>query len=123
MPNLIGDLLRDGIVRLLIRSHHLHVNGSGQAEVQNLSDDIGRLEEEFHSWKMLRQKLSQMPHERGLRRMMLGIEGDENFRVTTPDRPVGTVRLVDAGIGQADIVENRLQLPLRNLPTERILDL
>src|SRR5579859_6780771 len=123
MPNLIGDLLRDGIVSLLIGSYHLHVNGSGQAEIENLSDDIGRLKEEFHSWKMFRQKLSQMPHERGLRRMMLRIKGDENFRVTTADRPVGTVRLVDAGIGEADIVQNSLQLSRRNFPAECILNL
>ena len=47
------------VVALQIRAHHLHIDGGGQAEIQNLRDDIGGLEEKFHPGKPARQFLPQ----------------------------------------------------------------
>ncbi len=45
---------------------------------------------------------------------MLGIERDQNLGVAASDGSVRAVRLVDSGVGQPDIIENGLQLALRN---------
>ena len=47
VAHLVGDLLRDVVAALLVDADHLHVDRRGQPEVQNLGDDIGRLEEEL----------------------------------------------------------------------------
>src|SRR5581483_3377921 len=64
-----------------------------------------------------------MPRQVRCGRVMLGIERDQNLRVARANGAARTVRLIDAGIRQSDIVENRLKLPGRNLFTQRILDL
>ena len=46
---------------------------------------------------------------------MLGIERDQNLGIAGADGSVGTVGLVDAGVGQADVVENRLQLSVAGI--------
>src|ERR1051326_2215275 len=77
MADLIGDLLRNRVVCLLIGSDHLYVNRRRESEVQNLRDDVGRLEEEFHAGKMGRQKLPQVPHQLRLRGVVFRVERDQ----------------------------------------------
>ena len=60
VPHPVGDLLRDVVVALLVGADHLHVDRRGQSEVQNLGDDVGRLEEELHAGEALRQHLAQV---------------------------------------------------------------
>ena len=47
--------------------------------------------------------------------MMLRVQRDENLGIAAADGSVGAVRLVDAGVGQTNVVEHRLQLAFRNL--------
>ena len=50
---LARDLLRDLVIGGGVAADHLHVDRRGQAEIQNLVGDIGRLEEEHHVGKRL----------------------------------------------------------------------
>ena len=43
---------------------------------------------------------------------MLRIERDQDLGIAGANGPVGAVGLVDAGVGQTDVVENRLQFVL-----------
>jgi hypothetical protein len=52
--------------------------------------------------------------------MVLGVECDQDFGVAGAHGPVRSVRQVNAGVGQADIVENGLQLSLRDFPADDI---
>src|SRR5258708_30834400 len=55
--------------------------------------------------------------------VMLGIQRYQNLSVTGADGSIGTVRLINAGVRQSDVVENRLQFAIRNLLMQRSLDL
>src|SRR6476620_2067828 len=55
--------------------------------------------------------------------MMFRVQSDEYLGIAGPNRPIGTVGLVDAGVGQPDIVENGLQLSGRNLLAQECLNL
>src|SRR5215467_9778325 len=55
--------------------------------------------------------------------MLLRVQADQDFRIARAKRSTRTVRLVNAGIWQADIVEHCLQLSPWNLLSERTLDL
>src|ERR1700733_5471432 len=52
------------------------------------------------------------------RRVMLRVERDQDLGVAGPDRSAGTIRLIDARVRQPDIIQDRLQLSLRNLLTQ-----
>src|ERR1039458_3841483 len=54
--------------------------------------------------------------------VMFGIERDQNLSVTASNGSAGAVGLIDAGVGQTDIVENRLQLIFRNFLVQHGLD-
>src|SRR5262249_13285896 len=60
MAQTVCDLLSDEIVLGVVRAAELNINGRRQAKVQNLTDNIGRLEEEFHSWKLTRQGFTKL---------------------------------------------------------------
>src|SRR5208282_3988078 len=64
-----------------------------------------------------------MPDVPRRRMVMFRIESDQDLRIAGANRSVRTVGLVDAGIGQTDVVENRLQFILRNLLPQDALDL
>src|SRR5580704_2425859 len=119
MAHLVGDLLRNKVTAPHIRADDLNIDGCGQAEVQDLGNDIGRLEEKLHSGKALRQYFAQVPHQSRGRRMMLRVERDQNLGVAGANGPIRTVGLVDTGVGQPDVVENCLQLTLGNLLAQR----
>src|SRR5437879_3677671 len=123
MPHPSGDLLSDRIIRLLIIADDLHVDGRRNTEVQDLCDDVSGLEKELHTRETPRQEFPQMPRQVGCWLMLLGIQCNQNLSIARADRPVGTIRLVDAGIRQPNVVENGLQLSLRNFCAQRVLDL
>src|SRR5216684_6296426 len=64
-----------------------------------------------------------MPYVASGRMMMLGIECKQNLGIAGANGSAGTVGLVNAGVGQADVVENRLQLTPGNLLMEHGFDL
>src|SRR4029077_9198303 len=123
MPHFIGDLLRDLIAVGHVRSDDLYIDGRGQTEIQNLRDNIGRLEEEFHARKAAWQYFAQMTDVVGGGMVMLGIKRDQNLGIAGTDRSIGAIGLIDAGVWQADVIENRLEFTIRNLLVQRCLDL
>ena len=58
--DLLADLPRDLVIAGRVAADHLHVDGRGQAEVQNLVGDVGGFEEERHVGKPLVQALAQL---------------------------------------------------------------
>ena len=115
MAQFVGDLLADYVVRLQIRTHYLNINRRGQSEVENLGDDVGWLEEEFHTGEAARQFLPQILNYFGCGTAALLAQSDQNFRVVGSDHTGIGVGQVDAGIGQADIVQNIRDLALRGI--------
>ena len=72
---------------LHIRTDNLHVDGRGQAEVQDLGDDVGRLKEELHARETLRQHFAQLLRCSRRWAVVLGIERDQNLRVAAAYGP------------------------------------
>ena len=50
---------RVGEADVHVLAEELHVDGGGLAEIQDLGDDVGWLEEEFDAGKFLRQRSAQ----------------------------------------------------------------
>ncbi len=118
----IGNLLRDLVVGRHVGADQLNIDGRGQAEVQNLGNDVGRLEEEFHAGKLPRQTFAQPANvvRRGM--MMLLVQAHQNLRVAGANDAGVAVRKIDTGIRQPDVVENRDQLVFRNLLPQVLFD-
>ena len=91
-----------------VLAEELHVDGGGQAEIQDLGDDVGWLEEEFDAGKFRRQRSAQFV-DVAAGRAVAFLQRDQDFRVERADDAGIAVGQVDAAIGQADIVEDRLQ--------------
>ena len=72
---------------------------------------------------VFRQILAQMPGEVCRRNVVLGVQTDQNFRVAGANGSVRAIGLVDAGVGQTDVVENGLQLSSRDFLAQRTLHL
>src|SRR5260370_11403704 len=82
--------------------------------MQDLRDDVRRLKEEWHARETLRELFAQVAdvHAGGLAAHFLQL--NEKFRVGAPDGAGVAVGEVDAAVRQADIVEDRGQLVLRD---------
>ena len=122
VPHAIRNLLRDQVIAGHVGAGELNIDGRGQAEVQDLGDDVGRLEEELHAGKLPRQTLAQLADVVRRRMMVLLIQAHQNLRVAGPDHAGVAVREIDAGIRQADVVENRDQLVFRDLRPQILFD-
>ena len=96
VPHAIGDLLGDGVIAGHILAHHLHVDRRGQAEVQDLRNDVGRLEEELDAREAARQLRAQLLDVTRGRVMMLGVERNQDLRVAGADDARIAVGQVDA---------------------------
>ena len=99
----------------------MHVDGRGQAGVQNLVGDIGRFEEEHHIGKLLVQPLAQA-FGGDLGGSVVLSQRNQNVAVVAPDGRAVSEGQIEAARGNADIVENRIQLPLRNDAANLLLD-
>src|SRR6478672_10707468 len=75
------DLTRDCIVRLVGKTGDLNVDWRRQTEIQNLADDVRRLEIETQLRKTLRESFPQALHIRRRRPAMIGLERDENLAI------------------------------------------
>ena len=83
---LVGHLLRQLVVLRLVLAHKLNVNRRGKPEVQDLRDDVRRLEEEFNARKLPRQFFAQLLHIVVGRMMVLLVERKQNLSVRCADR-------------------------------------
>src|SRR5256885_15211656 len=64
-----------------------------------------------------------MPCQISSGRMVLGIQRDQNLGIACADGAARTVRLIDSRVRQSNVVQNCLQVPIRNLLAQRILNL
>src|SRR5579871_2237213 len=115
------DLLGQGIV-VRRTTRHLDVDGSGQAEVEDLGGDVGRLEEESQLRELLRQVGAQVLDEL-VGRGMVFLEGDEDLSVGGTDGAGGGIGEVDATDGQSDVIEDQVELVGRNGGSDLVFDL
>ena len=103
-------------------THQLYIDGRGQAEIQDLRNDVSRLEEELHAGKPTRQTFAQSADvlRRGM--MMLLIQAQQDLRVAGADHAGVAVGQIDTGIRQPDVVEYRDQLAFGYLLPEIVLN-
>src|SRR5262249_25888714 len=86
----VGDALRQEIV-LRVLADDLNVDRGGQAEVENLADDVRRLEEELHAREQRRQLLAQLLYVLLGGAMLFLVERNQDLRVRRADGPTGAV--------------------------------
>jgi len=119
--DLLGQRGRERGVGVDVVAGELHVDGRGQAEVQDLRDDVGRLEEELDAGEAPGQFAPQDRDE--LRRgLVILLQRDLDLAVQRADRAGVAVRQVDAGVGHAQVVQHCLQLVGRHQFADRGLD-
>src|SRR5258708_27581559 len=114
MPEFTGEFFSDQIISALVHGGYFHVDGRRRAEIQDLRHDVRGLKEKLHAGKTLRKLFAQIidVHAGGLSAHFFQLH--KKFRVGAPDGASIAVCEVDAAVRQADIVENRSQLVLRD---------
>src|SRR5438309_1508620 len=105
-----------------IIAYHLDIDGSGQAEIQNLAYHVSGQESETDPWKLLRKCQTKLVNV-VVRGMVFGGQGHENVDVRGANRSRIAVRQIDAAIRQAYVVNDALDFACWNLPSNRLLDL
>ena len=106
MPHAVCDLLGNCVIGVQITAHNLDVNGGGQAEIQDLADDIGRLEKKLGSRKVERKIFAQLLNVVYGGMMMLLIQRDEDLGVRCANGSAGAIGGVNRTERQTDIIEN-----------------
>ena len=108
--NPLRKLLGDPVVGFRVPPDDLQVDRSREPEAQNLSRDIGRLEEERHVREFFAQALPQQDFVIPGRAMFLFLERNQDFTVSAGDG--GNVSLRDAGpaVRNPDVIDQRINL-------------
>ena len=115
------DLLRERIGLVALWPGNPDVDRRRLTEIQHLIDDIGGLEEKLQFRKALGQFAAQIG-DMGRRRRMLLLQRDQNFAVHRTDGGRVAQRDIDAAIGQADVVEDDVDLILADDLADRAFD-
>src|SRR5467141_5135997 len=123
VAELVGEPFADQIVSALVHAGHLHINGCGSSEIQNLRDDIGRLEEKLHAGETLWEFLAQVVNVHAGWLAADFFQLNQDFRIGAPDRARVAVGKIYAAVGQADVVEDRGQFVFRNGFADNAIDL
>ena len=97
-----------------IPPNDLDVDGSGQAEIQNLADDVRGQEVKSDARKILGQFDAQIVDVFGGGMMILG-QLDQDVGVAGADGRGIAVGKIDAAVGQPDVVDDADEFGLRNL--------
>ena len=121
---LLADGRGDGEILGVIdgRAGDLDIDRSGEAEVEDLGDDVGRGEEEAEFGELPGKFPAEGAHVVGGGLVVLG-EGDEDFAIRgRHDRAIGE-RQVDAAVGDAHIVQQGLQFGRGNGPADGVFNL
>ena len=119
---LIRDLAREIQVIVHFGADELDIDWRGQAEIQDLAHDVGRLEGEERTGKFLRQVDAQLALVIG-GRFVARLERDEDVRVGRADYTGVRVGKIDTGIGQADVIEDAIEVLGGNFLANGGLDL
>ena len=122
LGHLLAELLGDGEAALPVDADHLHVDGGGQAEVQDLAGDVRRLEEEGALREPPRQLLAQPGHVvRG--GPVVRLQGHEDLAVGVADRAVIDVAHDREGLRHPHVVQDHGPLVVRHHLADGVLDL
>ena len=112
-----GDLV---IAR--IAAHHLQIDRRGQAEVQDLVGDIGRLEEKRDLRKFLVQVLAQLDGVLGGGAMVVGLERDQDIAVAGSQRGDIAEGQVETAEWDADVIDDGVDFARGNDVADFIVD-
>src|SRR5271157_3319704 len=118
----VRDLLRDEVVALHISAGDLNIDRRRQSKVQDLSDDVGGLEEKLDARKAARQFFTQSADVLPGGMVMLRIQTNQDFRVAGANHAGIAVRKIDARIRQPNVVEDRHQFVFWDLLSKILLD-
>ena len=102
-----GKLEGEGVVGFDVAAGDLDIDGRGEAEVEDLADDVGRLGEEDTVGEFTVEALAQGADVVPSRAVFFGVEGDEDFAVGGADGGGVAEGEVHPAGGQADVVEDR----------------
>ena len=98
-----------------------NVDLRGQAEIEDLRDDVGRLEVEQHVRKSGGQRRSQLAHIVGSRRMAV-FQRDLDHAVIHADCRSVRERQIVGARWQSDVVDDKLEVAVRNNLADLVLD-
>ena len=122
MSQLPGQARRHGIGLVRMGAGDADIDRCRLAKIQHLIDDVGRLEKELQRGKRPGQYLPQARHMIG-RRGMRRFQRDQDLAVHRADRGRIAQGNVDAAVGQADVVEQHIDLVLADGLADLRLDL
>ncbi len=103
------EFLGEGVDLLAVGAGELDVDGSGEAEVENLGDDVGGREPEGHVGKVFGHLVADLADDLGGGEFA-GLEGDEDVGVGGAGGAGVVVGGIDAAVGQADVVDDVAEL-------------
>lgn len=109
-PDAVGEDAGQLLVGRHVGARELHVDGRRQPEVEDLADDVRRLEGELHAGEALGQFFAQAAHVFRAGLALAFAQRDQDLAVERADGAGVAVRQVDAGVGHAQVVEERGQL-------------
>ncbi len=110
----LADFARHFVIRRGVAAHDLDIDGHGKAEIQNLVRDVRRLEEESLVGESPVQIGAQDPLVFLSAVALVAVERDQNFAVGRGDGSGVAECEIDAAVGQADVVENLIDLAGRD---------
>src|SRR5437879_410362 len=110
MGNLFGEIPGDFVVCRGIAPDDLNVDGGGQAEIQDLIGNVSGLKKEHDVGELLVQALAQAVYILGGRAVVAIFERDQDIAVTGSDHGAVPESEIEAAIGNADVVDNRVDL-------------
>ena len=118
----VGQFPGHIVIAQLVVAGNLYVDRRGHAEVENLRDDVGRLEGELGGRESPRQLHPQQLHIfRGWPVALL--ERDQDLGIRCADRPRIAIGEIDAAVGQADVIEHGIQFAGRDHGADGVFDL
>ncbi len=120
--NCFSRLLGKLAIRFDIVAHDLDVDRRGQAEVQDLADDVGGQESRTSRPGIRCASLQAQVVNVLVGGPMLLRQRDQDVGVVGADGRRSAVGQIDAAVGQADVVDDAVNFFVRNLLADRPLD-
>ena len=102
---LVHQIFGEVAIALQIASHYLHVEGSGQAEIQDLRHDVDGQFVKLDARKIGGQARAELVYV-FFGRMVLRRQLDLDVRIGGPDRSRGAIGKIQGAVWQADVVDD-----------------
>src|SRR6185437_5467427 len=114
VAKLVCQVLGNLIILRLSFSYDLDIDRRRQAKVQDLANDVRRLEEKFNAGELPWKLIAQLLYVFGSRAVVLLAQGEQDFGIRSANAAGGAVRVVDGAIRQPDVIEHCYQLIFGN---------